>query len=358
MEISINNGILANELRLLNKITPAKPTMAELGHVLFTVDGGECTISATNLEVMMTIGCKQAKVTADGQFLLPAKTLFDIAERLANVDVVMTLDKTHVNISAGAFKSRLSTARVENFPTIPQAEGEILTLPASSLAALIDRVQYAIPDKAQNYVLTGALLILHPTMGLVAVDGKRLSMSIDSHQHPTPIDNVVIPKQTLDVLHDHCDGASQVQFSRAANHLFFGVDNRMLVSRVLDGTFPNYKPIIPQDCSIIIPVSRSLLAAALRRVGVLSEESRAIDFTFKENVLLLTSGSITGDAIEEITVVYTGEPFTVCANGNYVLEFLEHAVNSQISMQFKTTSSPMLLTDGERFLNVITILKR
>lgn len=358
MEITVNNGILANELRLLNKITPSKPTMVELGHVLFTVDDGTCTMAATNLEVMMTIECKQAKVTANGQFLLPAKTLFDIAERLANVDVVMTLDKTHVNISAGAFKSRLATARAENFPKIPQPEGEIITLPASSLANLIDRVKYAIPDKAQNYVLTGALLILHPTLSLVAVDGKRLSMSTDSHQHPTPLDNIIIPKQTLDVLHDHCDGSSQVQFSRAENHLFFGIENRMLVSRVLDGTFPNYKPIIPQDCPIVIPVSRSLLAAALRRVGVLSEESQAIDFTFKDNVLLLTSGSVTGDAVEGVAATYTGDPFTVCANGNYVLEFLEHAVGSQISMQFKTTSSPMLLTDGGRFLNVITILKR
>src|SRR5688572_8076112 len=132
MDITINNGILAHELRLLNRITPAKTTLAALGYILFHVENDQLTMSATDLEVMMTVKCA-AKTTGTGKVMLPAKTLLDIVEGLVKTDVVMTGDQKSVKIKAGDFSSRLQTVSPDDFPTLPAPEGLTVNIPAQML---------------------------------------------------------------------------------------------------------------------------------------------------------------------------------------------------------------------------------
>ena len=356
MEITISNSMLSHYLRLLIKITPSNPQLDVLNYALFRVKGGELTISATDLEITAIVNCR-AKASADGEFLLPARTLFDITDKLTNVDVTLRTDPDFVSITAESFKSRIPTMRAVDFPTMPQPEGAAFTLPAKSLAYLIDRVAYAVPDKPQQYTVNGALLEFNP-LTLVSVDGKRLSLATDSFTNKESGEGVVIPHKALDVLNEYCADAETVEFSRSGNHLFFKIDDQLLVTRIIDGKFPNYRPIIPQDCSTVIRASRPFLAAALRRVGVLSEESKAVDFAFHPNLLRLTAQSRVGEAAEDMPVTYEGAPVKICTNGKFVLDFLERAIGSEITIGLKDDVRAMLLQDSGNFLNVVTILRQ
>lgn len=355
MDITINNGVLAHELRLLNRIILAKPPLPALGYIQFKVDDDQLTLSATDLEVMMTVKCA-AKTTGTGAVMLPAKTLLDLVEGLVRTDVIMMTEKNTVKVTAGDFASRLQTVPADDFPTLPSPQGTLVTLSASMLKNMIDRVQYAIAEKQQPHCPLGALLQFKP-FGLAAIDGQRLSLTTDGQEYPdTP--SVILPSKTLDVLLAHCDGVDTIEFSQAGNHLFFSAGGRLLISRTIDGEFPNYTRMIPKECPISITVERAKLKDALRRVGVFSEESQAINFIFEPNLVRLTSGSATGEADEKVTIQYEGAPLKLCTKGKFVLDFLEHAYGSMVTIQMLSDAGPMLLKDGDRFLNVVTMIKQ
>lgn len=355
MNFIVNSQLLAQELRLLAKIAPEKPAIAILSNVLLQA-GDELHLTATNLEVGLHTECP-ASVALQGAVTLPAKKMLDLLEQLPNADVKIMLDRHHVFITCGAFKSRIQTMPADDFPVLPTVDGQVTTLPAIALRSLITRTQYAIAEKSSKYTLDGSLLsLIDGVMAMVTTDGKRLSLST-SPRPPGPTGSLVIPSKTLEILLAYLSD-DNVEFSQTDRHLFFQVGQRVLFSQMLDGKFPAYEAIIPRDNTNVAVVERSTLMAALKRVLLMSEDNKAVFFAFTQGACSLSSSSATlGEADEAVSLKYTGNDLRVCVNGEFVLDFLSAAIGQTVTIAMKDQTSAMLLTDGNDFMNVVMVMR-
>jgi len=346
VNVTLNTQLLAAELRLLCKIVPQKPMMPVLAYVLLKAEGGDVVLEATDLELAMRTTCPVVGLSELGQVTLPAFKMLQLVEQMPDGSVTIEgHDKTFV--SSGTFKSRVQSYPSEDFPRLPlepQGGSEV------SLQGLIERTRYAISQKPTKYALDGALLSLNAVAAMVSTDAKRLSIAT-SHYAGEHQQDEVIPSKAMDAL-ALFDG--MLTCTQTDKHLFFRSGERLLISRRMEGKFPAYQRIVPKQNDKQIVVSRATLAAALRRAGVVSEVNCATYFATNGQTMTITSSSAeVGDSFEEVPVQYAGDPIKICVNWRYVLDFAEAARGEFVTMSLKDDQTPMLLTDGTDFLNVV-----
>lgn len=349
MIATVNSQLLAAELRLLCKVVPTKPAIAILGHVLITAREGELHLYATDLEVSLSSSCP-ADVELPGRVALPAAKLLQMVEQFPDADVNVSEDK-QVLIRCGAFRSKVSAMRADDFPVQPAVEGITCALDGR-LSQLIAKTRHAISMTASKRILQGALLTLAgPTGAMVATDGKRLALATMSREGPDL--RIIIPAKALDMLPD-----GEIEVTEGPRHLFFKANGRMLTSRTIDGEYPKYDRIIPRGNDKVVTVERLAFAAALRRVGTTSEGNRAVRIRVTPGLLELSSSSSeVGSADEPVIVGYEGPSLKVSMNGDYILDFLNAASSETIILKLKDESTAAYFSDGEDHLEVIMLMR-
>lgn len=358
MDITINSLVLAQELRLINQVVAAKPTMPILMNVLMRAEG-HLYLYATDLEVGFNTACR-AQIDEPGAITLPAKRLLDLLEQLPDADVQIRTVGPHVQIVSGMFQSRLQTLPAEDFPSPTPPTGDTSTLGAAALQAMVKRVRYAITDKGTYAVRGAQFTITESAAGLVSTDGKRLSLTTLARNNGHAF-SALIPAKTLDALTTvFTDG--EVLLSQSDNHLFFVSGHRLLTSRMMVGQFPAYQRIIPKNNEHRASVNRSALMAALRRVVFVASENQQVYLTFNKiddkGILQVSSQSAEiGDAHEQLAISYEGPELRLCTSAEYLLDFLEAAVNPEVVINILDSKAPMLLSDGGDFINVVMLVR-
>jgi DNA polymerase-3 subunit beta len=346
VHITCNSQHLGAELRLLNKIVPAKPAIQILGHLLLRAEM-DFKLYATDLEVGLLTPCR-ARINEPGAVALPAAKLLQLVEQFPDAEVTIHNDK----ITCGTFTSKMQAISADQFPTPAEVSGPTLQLNGPALRQMILRTRYVISESGSKYVLRGALLSLTAAgAAMAATDGKRLALATmqyagDDHQ-------LIIPTATLDMLGSQ---NGDVTLTLGDNHLFFEADGRLLISGMLDSKFPSYARIIPRDNPHTLTVERSALSAALRRILIVAELNCAVYCQLAENQLTLKTSSVeVGNADETVRISYIGPPMTLCVNGRYLLDFLE--VAQTVTIMLKDPDSAMLLTDGVDHLAVVMTMR-
>lgn len=367
MNVTVNSQVLAEELRLINKIVATKSTIPIVMNVRLLADE-RLHFYATDFELGFSTSCA-ARISMPGEITLPAKKFLDIVEQFPNIDVHITLEHAHVLVEAGAFRTRIQTMNAAEFPTFPTVAGAVSLLHLTPFRLLIERAKYAIAEKSGKYVIDGALLVLRtatpateteparsPTAACVATDGKRLSLATMARDD-SPEFEAIIPTKALDAVLALLPSGT-VSFSSAGNHLFFVVGERVLYSRMIDGTFPKYERIIPRDCNKTAVIERTVLAAALRRVGLVADQNRATSFAFDGTSVTITASSAdVGDAVERVPIVYSGTPQKISVDWTFMLDFLNVSTSQTVTIALKDANGALLLTDDTDFLNVVMCMR-
>jgi DNA polymerase-3 subunit beta len=359
MELVVRKTDLLRELQLFQGIVERKNTIPILANVLLEANGAEMKMLATDLEVGLRSKCT-ATVSKSGSLTLPAKKLYEIVKALPETDVRIEEDKGGVKVAADRFDSRMQTLPREDFPTLPEAPGSVsATLAREALRLMIDRTQFAITGEDTRYFLNGALFILRgDSMTLVSTDGHRLAhitfprdKADQAKTAKTPLENdenrVILPRKTLLELGRLLaeGGEGDIRYERGENHLFFGVGDRLLISRMIDGQFPAFERVIPKNNDKHVEFDRDRLTSAVRRVALLSNErSRAVKFQIdKGKVEIASSSPEFGEAKEMLMVDYAAAPVTICFNAQYVLDFLSVVETESVSLDFKDEMSQAVL---------------
>ena len=282
MELVVRKTEFLRELQLFQGIVERKNTIPILANVLIEAKGDEVRMLATDLEVALRSRC-QAAVAKGGSLTLPAKKLYEIVKALPETDVRIEEDRNGVKVAADRFDSRMQTLPREDFPTLPDASGTARAmLPRTAVKEMVAKTQYAITGEDTRYFLNGAKFVLKPqSLTLVATDGHRLALVEVKHETGVSQDvGVILPKKTLLELGKLlAEGEGDIQFEGGENHLFFEVNKRILISRMIDGQFPAYERVIPKGNDKTIEFDRDRLTSAVKRVALLSNErSRAVKF--------------------------------------------------------------------------------
>jgi DNA polymerase-3 subunit beta len=355
MELVVRKTDLLRELQLFQGIVERKNTIPILANVLLEAKGDEVKFLATDLEVGLRSKCA-ASVTKSGALTLPAKKLFEIIKALPETDVRIEEDKNGVKVAADRFDSRMQTLPREDFPTLPDATGTVsASLPRDVVRQMVSKTQFAITGEDTRYFLNGALFILRPdSMSLVATDGHRLALVTVPREKgqgkgkdDAAEDRVILPRKTLLELGRLLgEGDGEIQYERGENHLFFGVNDRLLISRMIDGQFPAFERVIPKSNDKRVEFDRDRLTSAVRRVALLSNErSRAVKFQIdKGKVEIASSSPEFGEAKEQIVVDYSGPPVTICFNAQYVVDFLGAVETDAVALEFKDEMSQAVMS--------------
>lgn len=345
MELVVRKSDLLKELSLLQGIVERKNTIPILANVLLDATKDEVSLLATDLDVGLRSRC-DATVTKPGTLTLPAKKLFEIVNALPDTEIRLEEDKggRSVTIAADRFESRIQTLPASEFPTPPQDAGKTeATLPGDALKRMISHTRFAITSEDTRYFLNGAQLVLRAdSMSMVATDGHRLALiTVEASPGKGSKGEVLLPRKTLNEVARLIDGAEGIEFSQGENHLFFRAGSRLLISRKIDANFPAYDRVIPKTNDKSIDFDRDRLAAAVRRVRLLSNErSKAVKFSIgKDQVEITSSTPEVGEAHEVLPVDYSGGAMQICFNADYVDNFLSVVETENIKLEFKDEMS-------------------
>jgi DNA polymerase III subunit beta len=347
MEFSVKKFDLLDELNLTQGVVERKTTIPILGNLLCEASGNRITLTATDLELSIRTSC-EAKVKKEGAGTIPAKKLLELVRLLPEGDIrFKLLENNWVQITADRKNYKMVGMSKDNFPAIPSFPHPVATIPAKILSSLIARTAFAISNEESRYTLNGALLLLKPdTIAMVATDGHRLSVAEIDHKFEGLGREVrpLVPKKALaEVLRLATEAGedAEIEFALDESHLFFRAGERLLISRMLTGQFPNYEAVLPRDNNRKVVIEREELNNAVRRVAQLADtRSHAVKLSVStEGVEISASSPEYGEAKETLEKEYKGEPLAIGFNAQYMIDFLAAAPEGPISLELKDEQS-------------------
>jgi DNA polymerase-3 subunit beta len=347
MEFSVRKFDLLQELSLTQGVVERKTTIPILGNLLFEVQGNRLTLTATDLELSIRTSC-EVKVKKEGAGTIPAKKLLELVRLLPEGEIRFKLLENHwVQITADRKTYKMVGMSKENFPQIPEFPHPLVKIPAKILSSLIAKTVFAISSEDSRYTLNGALLQLKPdSITMVATDGHRLALAESDHKFEGLTREVrpLVPKKALAEVQRLATEAgedSEIEFALDDSHLFFRAGERLLISRMLTGQFPNYEAVLPRENNKQVVIERGELNDAVRRVAQLADQrSHAVKFAVaKEGIEISASSPEYGEAKEMLEKEYKGEPMAIGFNAQYMLDFLGAAAEGPISLELKDEQS-------------------
>lgn len=326
MKFSISKAALMAELALVVGVTERKSTIPILSNVLLNAKDGRLRITGTDLDVTLQTSCAAA-VDVPGACCLSAKKLSEVVRNAPDGEITFSGDPSgHIQVTYGSSRFKLLSFAIEDFPTVAKPAGEFLPIPGSQLARQIERVAFAITQEESRYTLNGAKMeIAGGVLRLVATDGHRLAFT----EEPLPgagdakLD-VLIPRKALGEMQRLIGG--NVELAVSENQLFVRAGERLLVSRLLSGQFPNYELVLPKDNHHHATMAAADLAAAIRRAGLMADErSRTVKLDFSagsDGRVAISAASDAGECADEMSVAYVGPDITLAVNSTYFLDAL------------------------------------
>jgi DNA polymerase-3 subunit beta len=371
MELKIGIPELTRALARAQGIVEKKSTMPILSHVLLEArPGGELAVSATDLDVSVS-GVHTADVTKEGGIAVSARHLFDIVKSLSGEKTV-SLKRTpnnHLEVKAGQAEFRLVGLPAEDFPALPRFEKvPFVTVDPDTILALVERTAFASSSDETRYNLNGVYFEPVPgSMRLVATDGHRLAMADAAIEGDFKLKKgVILPRKGINelrkLLSEALEGAEEKpkgDLGFADNSAVFRRKGVLLVMRLIEGSFPDYRQVIPKAGEKVASVGRERLLQTLRRVSLLSsEKSNAVKLELgKGNLRVAAQNPDLGEAREDLPVEYDGEPLKIGFNAKYLIDVLSVLSDADVRLELADDLSPGVVRPagqpGEHFTAVI-----
>ena len=352
MDFVVQKVDLLRELQYVQGVIEKRATMPILSNVLLEATSDGLLVTATDLDVTVRCTCAAA-VKDKGAQSVSARKLFDIVRLLPDAEIHFRLTDERLRITCQRSRFKVACLGKKDFPDIPLVDGERVELPASLLRYMIARCIFAITQEESRFALNGALMIIKPrTITFVTTDGHRLALISRRLEVPGLEEEIrnLVPRKTLVELSKLASEAdAKVAFSRDERHLLFQVGDRVLISRMLSGQFPDYEMVLPKDNQKVALLSTSEFIDALRRVAVMADaESRAVKFALTEGQLQVSSNNPDyGEASDGLAVQYEDTPLNVCFNVGYVLDFLTGLESDQIRIELADEETQGLFQPAE-----------
>jgi len=350
----IPRDALLKPLQAVSGIVERRHTLPILANVLLEQRNGQLHVTATDLEMQITavaeLAGKDGSATTVG-----ARKLQDLLRALPD-DAQINVDATgsKMTVRAGRSRFNLQTLAASDYPRISVGQEQLqsLTLPQRQFRSLIKLAEFAMAQQDIRYYLNGMLLVIDKgSLQAVATDGHRLSWASVATGGDYTRAEVILPRKTVLELSKLLeDSDAPVTIDLLANQARFRFGNVELVSKVVDGKFPDYNRVIPAGHGKRIELERAGLLSALQRAAILSNEKfRGVRLVLGEGQLrIICTNSEQEEAEEELPVGYSGEPLDIGFNITYLLDVLSNVEADKVNFAFGDANSSALVTLPER----------
>ncbi|MNM53695.1 DNA polymerase III subunit beta [compost metagenome] len=351
MRFTLQREAFLKPLAQVVNVVERRQTLPVLANFLVQVQGGQLSLTGTDLEVEMVsrIAVEDAQ---DGETTIPARKLFEIIRALpdgSRITVSQAGDK--ITVQAGRSRFTLATLPANDFPSVDEVEAtERVAVPEAALKELIERTAFAMAQQDVRYYLNGLLFDLRDkTLRCVATDGHRLALCETSLETSTGKRQIIVPRKGVTELQRLLDsGDREVELEVGRSHIRVKRDDVTFTSKLIDGRFPDYEAVIPIGADREVKVDREMLRAALQRAAILSNEKyRGVRVEVTPGQLKLSAHNPEQEeAQEEIEADTEVSDLAIGFNVNYLLDALSALRDEHVVIQLRDSNSSALVREA------------
>src|SRR6187401_1784846 len=358
MKFSVTKEKLLECLQQVQNVVSTRTTLPILSNVLLQASGNEVRLTRTELDVGVR-GSFEANVDKPGATTLPARRLANIVRELPAAEVQVDVDSKNVaTIRCGQSFFKILGLPEEEFPPLPKFdESKVVTIRQKDLRDGLRKTSYAISTDETRYVLNGVLFSFKDNkLTLVATDGRRLAMlDIDLEFPRSHEADIIVPTKAVTELQRLLTDEGDVRVSVGSGQIAFDLNDTLLVSKLIEGNYPNYRQVIPTETKERVTLERETFLNSLRRVSLLaSDKSNSIKLNFSKNNIDITANTPeVGEAKESLAVVYKGRDFSIAFNPEFFMAPLRNLTEDEVFLDLIDEMSPGVLKIQTPFLYVL-----
>ena len=362
MNLTITKDQIIAGLQAVQNVVSTRTTLPILSNVLIRAEGSHVEFTATDLDV--TVACKvEAKVVKPGATTLPVKKLFGIVRELQGEIEIETDDKNLSSIRSGSSFFKIHGLAADEFPPLPKfKDDKKVSLPQENIRGMIRKTSFAVSTDESRYVLNGIFISLKEgKMTFVATDGRRLALvdeEVDISEKSAG--EFIVPAKAVNELNRLLQDKGEVELKFGENQASFALKNEngfsvLLITKLIEGNYPNYRQVIPGEAKERIGVGREELVQALRRAEIMtSEKANSVKLAFGKNLLTITANSPeVGEARETMAINYKGKELAIAFNPRYLIDPLNALTEDEVFIELIDELSPGVIKINGPFLYVV-----
>ncbi len=359
MRFSVSKDILLAGLQTVQNVVSSRTTLPILANVRIQAEEGKLRFTTTDLDVGVTCSI-DAAVERFGGTTLPVKRLAGIVRELPQGgEVHVDVDSKNIaSIRCGQIFFKIHGLPSEEFPPFPEfSESKIFTLKQADVKDALRKTSYAISSDETRYVLNGILFSFKDSrLTMVATDGRRLGLVDLEVEFPQSDEvDLIVPTKCITEVARLCGDSGELKMYVTQNQVAFDIGATRLVSKLVEGNYPNYRQVIPSEVRERVTLERELFLSAVHRVSLLSsEKSNSVKLIFTKNNLEIAANTPdVGEAKESIAVVYKGPDMAIAFNPEYLMAPLRALPNDEVFLDLIDEMSPGVVKIQSPFLYVI-----
>jgi DNA polymerase-3 subunit beta len=363
MNLTISKDQIIAGLQAVQNVVTSRTTLPILSNVLMRASEGKVEFTATDLDV--TVACSvEAKIVKPGATTVPVKKLFGIVRELNGGEIEIETDEKNVtSIRSGSSYFKIHGLAAEEFPPLPKfKDDKKVLLQQDAVRAMLKKTSFAVSTDESRYVLNGIFMSLKDgKMTLVATDGRRLALVDEEVEiSEKSAGEFIVPAKAINELNRLLQDKGEIEIKFGENQSSFALkDDKgfsvLLITKLIEGNYPNYRQVIPGEARERIPINREELLQALRRAEIMtSEKANSVKLSFGKNQLSITANSPeVGEARETLAVNYKGKEMAIAFNPRYLIDPLAALSEDEVFIELIDELSPGVLKINGPFLYVV-----
>ena len=362
MNFQINNSVLIEALKNLNRVVPTRSTLPILSCVLFSSDGERLNLRSTDLEVSLAFSL-QGKIKEPFNIAVPISKILSICSSLTNEDLTFKIDNYKIKIETAFGEYKIMGQNPEDFPTETTInQNEKITFNSKKINELIDYTISSTSSDELKPSLQGVLFDINEAKAtLVSTDGHKLS-KIEHNQNNAVLKKIIIPTKFLKLLQSFLTKGSEIDLVVGENHIQAFFETVKISTRLINDQYPDYEKVIPKNNENTIVVKTQELTNSLKRVSVFSnKKTKQAVLNIKNNTIEITAEDIetAASAKEKIICTQEGpsEEIIIAFNGDYLKEILDKTKTEETTLLIKDSlSAALVLPKDSEEKNKISLL--
>lgn len=358
MKIRFSKEQFLDGLQQVQNVVSQRTTLPILSNVLIKAEPSGLQLTTTDLDIGVRTRV-DAEVSKSGSTTLPARKLFMIVRELAASEIEMEVDDSNqASIRCGTSYFKIAGLPEDEFPAFPKLDGnKHFKIEQKMLRDIFRKTSFAMSTDETRYVLNGLLLNFgEGKLTVVATDGRRLALVEQEVDFPkSNAGEAIVPSKAIGEVQRLLKDKGDLQITLTENQIAFDIDGTLLVSKLIEGNYPNYRQVIPNEVEEHISLERETLLQALRRAALLtSDKSNSTKLRFSKNSLVISANTPdVGEAHETIAINYKGKEISIAFNPVYMMDCLRNLENDEIFLDLVDELSPGVVKINGPFLYVL-----
>jgi DNA polymerase-3 subunit beta len=347
LKITVSKDELVGALGIVSRAVSTRTSVQILSGILLEAQGEELRLAATDMELSLR-ATVPAQLDGDGAIVLPGKTFADIARLLPADEVTIEHKPTEsvVHVTSGSASYTLHTYNPEDFPRLPElGAAETFSVDRESLLETITRVARAASRDESRPVLTGILVsFTGGKIVMAATDSYRLAVKETELAGSTPELEAIVPSRALQELARIASSGDAVEVGVHENQVLFSTDGAWLTTRRIDGQFPNYRQLLPEQFEHELAIPRQEVLEVVRRASVMIQRATPLQLRFAEGELTVIARTHeVGESKESMPVAFSGETLEIGFNADFLRDGLESIDGDDVRFKLISPLRPAVL---------------